>query len=217
MAGEERTEAATPRKLQRLRDEGKASKSPEVTSAAGLLAGVLTLYSFGGTTAHQLQAYADQALREIARPDLTDTAMLSIGSNALYVFILALVPLLVAMPLVGVIANIGQVGFMLSGKALMPSFDRINPLSGARRLFSTRILVELLKTVVKLAVVGWLLYRTYVDAFPVFMSLAGADLPGAIGQFISTAFSMAMTVGAAFFVMALLDYGYQRWEFLRGA
>ena len=217
MAGEERTEAATPRKLQHLRDDGKVSKSPEVTSAVGVLAGVFTLYTFGGTSSHQLHAYIDQTLRELARPDLNDTVMLNLATNAFYLFLMALAPLLVAMPLVGVITNIGQVGFMLSGKALMPDFERINPLSGAKRLFSMRIVVEALKSAIKLAVVAWLLYRTYVDAFPRFLSLAGADLPGAIGQFVSTAFSMAMTVGGAFLILAMLDYGYQRWEFLRSA
>jgi flagellar biosynthetic protein FlhB len=217
MAGEERTEAATPRKLQRLRDDGKASKSPEVVSAAGLMASVLTLYAFGGTASHQLHTYIDQTLREAARPDLNDVSMGVLSINAFYLFVTVLAPLLVAMPLIGVIANIGQVGFMLSGKAVMPDFERINPLSGARRLFSMRILIELLKTTIKLSVVGWLLYRTYMDAFPQFLSLVGADLPSAISQVVSTAFSMAMTVGSAFLVMAMLDYGYQRWEFLRGA
>ena len=55
MAGEERTEAATPRKLQHLRDEGKVSKSPEIVSAVGVLAGVLILYTFGGHLWSQLQ------------------------------------------------------------------------------------------------------------------------------------------------------------------
>ena len=217
MAGEERTEAATPRKLQHLRDDGKVSKSPEVTSAASVLAGVLTLYTFGGTSSNQLHTYIDQMLRELARPDLNDATSMSLSINAFNIFVTVLAPLLVAMPLIGVISNIGQVGFMLSGKALMPDFERINPLSGAKRLFSMRMVVEALKSIIKLTVVGWLLYRTYLDAFPVFLSLVGADLPGAIGQFVNTAFSMSMTVGAAFLILAMLDYGYQRWEFLRGA
>jgi flagellar biosynthetic protein FlhB len=217
MAGEERTEAATPRKLQRLRDDGKASKSPEVASAASVMAGVLTLYTFGGTTSHQLQAYVSETLRALARPDLNDTSMLSLSTNTFNIFVMALAPLLIAMPLIGVISNIGQVGFMFSGKALMPDFERINPMSGAKRLFSMRMVVEALKSTIKLTVVGWLLYRTYAEAFPIFLSLVGADLTGALGQLVNTAFSMSMTVGGAFLILALLDYGYQRWEFLRGA
>src|SRR5436190_18810836 len=142
MAGEERTEAATHRKLQHLRDDGKVSKSPEVAASAGVLAGIVTLYTFGGTSSHQLQAYIDQMLRESSRPDLTDTAMISLSMNAFNVFVLVLAPLLVAMPLIGVFANIGQVGFMLSGKSVMPDFERLNPLSGVKRMFSMRTVIE---------------------------------------------------------------------------
>jgi flagellar biosynthetic protein FlhB len=217
MAGEERTEAATHRKLQNLRDEGKVSKSPEVVSAAGVLAGVLTLYTFGGTAAHQLLSYMDQMLRESSQPDITDTALISLSMNAVTVMGMVLAPLLVALPIVGVLANIGQVGFILSGKSVMPDFERLNPLSGVKRLFSMRTVVDGLKAILKLTVVAWLLYRTYQDAFPAFLSLAGADLPGGIAQFVNIAFSMAMTFGSAFLIMALLDYGYQRWEFMRSA
>ena len=106
---------------------------------------------------------------------------------------------------------------MISSKQLMPDLSRVNPMDGFKRLFSLRIVVELFKTTIKLGVVGWLLYRAYVDSFPIFLSLSGADLAGALGLFVDTAFSTAFTVGGAFLVLALADYGYQRWEFLRGA
>ena len=129
-----------------------------------------------------------------------------------------LAPLLVAMPVIGVLASVGQVGLLLSGKSLAPDLDRGQPdgrlqapvLAAHRRGVAQ-------DASLKLGIVGWLLYRAYLDSFPIFLSLAGADLPGALRLFIDTAFSMAMTVGAAFLVLAMLDYGYQRWEFLRGA
>jgi flagellar biosynthetic protein FlhB len=126
-------------------------------------------------------------------------------------------PLLVAMPLVAVLGNVGQSGLMLSGKSLMPDFSRINPMSGFSRLFSLRTVVEMLKTFIKLGVVGWLLYKAYVNSIPMFLSLASGDLAGSLGLFLGTAFSTGMTVGGGFLVLALADFGYQRWEFLRGA
>jgi len=217
MAGEERTEAATPRKLQHLRNEGKVSKSPEVISAAGLLAGVFTLYAFGGSLWGQLQTLTVDRLSNLARPDLTDSDLLGIWMGVGLAFFTAMLPLLVAMPIVGVLANVGQSGLLLSGKSLMPDFSRINPMSGFSRMFSLPTAVELIKTLIKVSVVAWLLYRAYTNSFPVFLSLAGADLAGSLGLFVSTAFSTAITVGSAFLVLAVLDYGYQRWEFLRGA
>ena len=217
MAGEEKTEAATPRKLQNLRDEGKVTKSVEVASAAGILGGVLTLYSFGGLSWSQLQVMLTDNLVQFSRPDLTDTDLMNLALTLGLAFFTIMAPLLVAMPLLGVIANVAQSGLLLSGKSLMPDPNRINPLSAFKRLFSLQIVVDLVKATVKLGIVGWLLYRTYVDSFPIFLSLTGADLAGSLGLFVDTAFSMAMTVGGAFLVLAAADFGYQRWDFLRNA
>ena len=217
MAGEERTEAATPRKLQHLRDEGKVTKSVEVASAAGILGCVLTLYAFGGMSWTQMQVMLTDGLVNLSRPDLTDTDLMNLSMTLGLAFITILAPLLVAAALIGVIANVAQSGLVLSGKLVTPDLSRINPLDGFKRLFSMRIVVELLKTTVKLGIVGWLLYRTYMDSFPIFLSLSGADMAGSLGLFVDTAFSTAFTVGGAFLVLAMADYGYQRWEVLRGA
>jgi flagellar biosynthesis protein FlhB len=217
MAGEERTEAATPRKLQHLRDEGKVSKSVEVASAASILAGVLTVYGFGSMGWGHLKMLVTDGLGNLHRADLTDTSLMQLGILSGIAFFTVMAPLLVAMPVVGVISNVAQSGFLISTKAITPDLSHINPIAGFKRFLSLRILVELVKTSFKLGIVGWLLYRTYLDSFPLFLSLAGADLAGALALFVSTVFSMALTIGGAFLVMAVLDYGYQRWDFLRNA
>src|SRR4051812_28313083 len=143
MAGEERTEAATPRKLQHLRDEGKVSKSPEVVSAVGILGGVFALYAFGGSIWGQLRVLMTDRLSDLSRPDLTDAALGEIWMTAGIVFFTVMAPLLVAMPLLAILSNVGQSGLMLSGKSMMPDLSRINPLSGFSRLFSLRTVVEM--------------------------------------------------------------------------
>ena len=217
MAGEERTEAATPRKLQHLRDEGKVTKSAEVASAAGILGSVLTLYAFGGMSWGQMRVLLSDRLVDFSRPDLTDTDLLNLAMTFGIAFFTILAPLLIAMPLIGVVSNVAQSGFLISGKQLMPDLSRVNPMDGFKRMFSLRTVIELVKTTFKLGIVGWLLYRAYINSFPIFLSLSGADLAGALGLFVDTAFSTAFTVGGAFLVLAMADYGYQRWEFLRGA
>ncbi|MGE3910312.1 MAG: flagellar biosynthesis protein FlhB [Chloroflexota bacterium] len=217
MAGEERTEAATPRKLQHLRDEGKVSKSVEVASATGILAGAVTVYGFGNMAWEHLRVLVTDGLSNIGRGDLDDIALMNLALGAGLAFFTVMAPLLIAMPIVGIIANVGQSGLMLSTKSITPDLSRLDPMAGAKRLFSLRILVELVKTTVKVGIVGWLLYRAYRDSLPVFLSLAGADLATSLGLFVSTVYSTVMTVGGAFLVLAVLDYGYQRWEFLRGA
>ena len=214
---EERTEAASPRKLQNMRNEGKVTKSVEVSSATGILAGVFTLYAFGGTGWSYLQILVTDNLSNLSRGDINDTALMQLAIASFTVFFSVMAPLLIAMPLVGILSNISQSGLLLSTKSITPDLSRLNPITGAKRLFSLRILVELAKNLIKVGIVGWLLYRTYRDSFPVFLSLAGADRAGSLGLVVSTIFSMAMTVGGGFLVLAAIDYGYQRWDFLRNA
>ena len=129
-----------------------------------------------------------------------------------------LAPLLVAMPLVGVLANIGQVGFILSGKSMMPDFERINPLSGFKRMFSMRTVVELVKThrQARRSSAGCSTAPTWTRS-PVFLSLAGADLAGALRPVREHGLLDGHDRGRRLPGPGALDYGYQRWEFLRGA
>ena len=217
MAGEERTEAATPRKLKTLRDEGKVTKSVEVASATSILVGVFTLQAFGGMGWSHLRVLVSDGLSSISRADLNDTSLEQLAVTAGIAFFTIMAPLLIAMPVIGIISNVSQSGLLVSTKSITPDLSRLNPLQGMKRLVSLRIVVELIKTTVKVSIVGWLLYRTYRDSFPIFLSLAGTDLSGALGLMVSTIFSMAMTVGGAFLVLAAIDYGYQRWDFLRNA
>lgn len=217
MAGEERTEAASPRKLQNLRNDGKVTKSVEVGAATSILAGVFTLYLFGGSGWSTLRILVTDGLSNIGRADINDTSLMQLAIASFVVFFTVMAPLLVAMPLIGIISNVSQSGLLVSTKAITPDLSRLDPLAGAKRLFSLRIVVELVKTTIKVGIVGWLLYRTYRDSFPIFLSLAGADMAGSLGLVVGAIFSMAMTVGAAFLVLAAIDYGYQRWDFLRNA
>ena len=164
-----------------------------------------------------MRVFLADRLVDFSRPDLTDTDLMNLAMTFGIAFLTILAPLLVAMPLIGIVSNVAQSGFMLSSKQLMPDLSRVNPMDGFKRMFSLRIVIELVKTTIKLGIVGWLLYGAYVESFPIFLSLSGADLGGALGLFVDTAFSTAFTVGGAFLVLAMADYGYQRWEFMRGA
>src|SRR6478752_130449 len=103
---EERTEAATPRKLQHLRDEGKVTKSAEVASAAGILGSIITLYAFGGASWSQMRSFLAEQLIAFGRPDLTDADLMNLALSFGIAFLTIMAPLLIAMPLIGVISNV---------------------------------------------------------------------------------------------------------------
>jgi flagellar biosynthetic protein FlhB len=111
------------------------------------------------------------------------------------------------------VANVAQIGLEFHGQGLAPKFSKLNPLAGLKRIFSLRGLVELAKSLLKIAFVGliaWSVMSGYISKFP---SLVRLDL-GEIWLFThSAAFRIILYVSLALMVLAALDYIYQRWQY----
>lgn len=217
MAAGERTEAATPRRLQELRRQGRVVRSVDLTTAAALLAAVLLFQQLGGQAIGQLLAYLRDRLADLARPDVLETNGAELAWGVALVLLGVLGPLLVVLPLIGTVATIGQVGLSLSGRGAAPDFERVSPLAGLRRLFSLRSLVELAKTLLKVALLAYVVSRVYVESLPDLLALATVEPRAALPRLGELAIRVGLTAGAALLALAGLDYGYQRWEFFRQA
>ncbi len=211
----ERTEQATPRRRQEARKRGSVAKSMEVNSALAILGGSLVLYVWGG---HMLRGMA-----ELARGVLTGAGTMRLTpaevqkyASAGLVFLGTVVgPVFAAMMAFGLAANYAQVGVLFSGGPLVPRWDRINPAAGFKRMFSKRALFELLKGLFKIALVGWVAYGVLKGRMGKFFEMADWEVEEAFGFIASTAFVVLVKSGVVLLLLALLDYGFQRWEYER--
>ncbi|WP_058911360.1 flagellar biosynthesis protein FlhB [Entomohabitans teleogrylli] len=152
---QEKTEDPTPHRLEKAREEGQIPRSRELTGWLMLLAGLSILWVGGEGLARSLAALLAGGLRFDHRL-LSDSAalvqqMALLLSRAAW----ALLPLIVGLVLVAIGAPMLLGGVVLSGKSLQFSFSKLNPLSGLKRLFSAQTAAELLKTLLKAALVGW--------------------------------------------------------------
>src|SRR5436190_5383709 len=216
MAGE-RTEAPTPRRLQTLRSQGRVVRSVDLSTAVGLIAAFVMLQQFGGDSIRLLRGFLERQLVDLSRGDLTVAATSELGRNTAIFFLGVMAPLLVFLPIVGIAVGMGQVGLLLSGKAVTPSFSRVNPLEGFQRMFSTRSLVELVKTLIKAGLLALLLVNAYTQSIPTLASLSSMDLSAAGPELGGLALRLGLTCAAGLLVLAGLDYLYQRWDFQRSA
>jgi len=150
----EKTEPASPQRLEKAREEGQVVRSRELNTFLLLGAGVTGLWMAG--------AHLYQALHRVFRAGLwfdahvgRDTAvMLSVARGSVDQALQALLPIFGLLVVVAVLASVLLGGFVLSAKALTPKFSRLNPLKGVGRMFSTQTLVELVKTFAKVALIG---------------------------------------------------------------
>ena len=214
-SGGERTEQATQRRRDEARSEGRIARSLELVSAIVLMSSMLALSAFGPRLLRQLETVLREGIGAASRP------IDSIGEVHLLFQRLALTTAMVILPIsltlsaVGVATNLAQVGFLFTTKTLNPRWSTLDPLRGLKRIFSLRGGVELIKAIVKVTIVGSIAYGTVIKDMQSFLPLAGASGHTLMVQVGASVVRLGLRVGLAFFVLAALDYGYQRWEWER--
>lgn len=213
--GQERTESATPRRRQEAREKGQIARSREVNTVLVLGAGLLALHLWGRATLERLMDLYRWSVGAMGTLALTP-ATLEEGAGQLALYVGALLaPLVLPVMVAGVAADLAQGGFVWSAHPLIPRWERLDPAAGFRRLFSGRSLVELLKSVLKLAVVALAAWSALRPALPRFETLPGLEP----GQFLGFCAALIMTMGirvlAALALLAAADHVFQRWDFSR--
>lgn len=109
--------------------------------------------------------------------------------------------------------NFVQVGFSISAEAMSPKFDKLNLIKGFSRMISKRSIVTLVQSMLKMAVVGYVLYITVKGEQSKLIGLADMSVKPAMLVVINIVFKMGFRAGAFLFALAAFDYAYQRWEF----
>jgi flagellar biosynthetic protein FlhB len=210
MAGEdeERTEAATPRRLQKAREEGKVPVSRELTGLAGLVAVSLTLVMAAPGIAH------DMTLR--LSIFLARAHELSLGAPvarlAGQVWLASAAPFVLAAMFAGIAVVLIQTRFLLSGKALKVDISRINPGAGLKRLFGADSLVEAGKSLVKVAVLAVVLWRVLLADLPGLMLAPFGDTSQLLARAARPVLHVLLVVVGAQALLAVLDVF---WVYLR--
>ena len=157
---EEKTEEPTPRKRQELREKGEVAKSRELPSVAVLLASLMALTFFGSFMYSQLQVIMQETFALPMLNDLNVADFIIFAHKMTIRFILAISPLLAAVFITAILSNIMQVGFLVSGESITPKLSKLDPIKGFTRIFSKQSLMELCKSLFKMAIVGAISYYT---------------------------------------------------------
>jgi len=213
MAAEDKTEAPTPKRRREIREKGQVARSPEVGTAVSFLMAWLALKAFGEGTVRSLGEMLTFNFQSIKQPDFTTTGLMHTSMSNAMLFAKVLLPIVGLLVVSGVVVSVLQVGFHISPKALRPQFSRVNPISGAKRFVSLKSLAELIKSLLKVAIVGFVAFKALNDHMVELSRLTGSDLRGGLSLVATVGLELLLKVGLAFLVLALLDYWFQRWQF----
>jgi flagellar biosynthetic protein FlhB len=214
-SGQERTEQATPKRLDEARKRGQVPRSTELSMAAVTIAAATAIYTLGRGSAGQFADLMHDAL-SISPERAMDAQMMwpALRDNAARA-ILIMLPILGATFVAALLAPIAIGGWNFSGEALIPQFSRLNPATGLGRVFSTRGLVELGKGIAKVAVVSITGYVLLKGLTAQMMGLSSEPVNGAIGHSAALAGYALLVLCCGLAIIAAVDVPFQMWQHAR--
>lgn len=213
---QEKTEKATPKKREDARKKGQVLKSAEINTAVMVLALFAIISAMGGSIVSSmvdiLNRYLTYTITDGYR-DMSPERIHNLIIGAFGDIIKIAWPLLAAAIVAGLAVNFIQVGFMFSGESIKPQFSRINPFQGIKRLFSMRSVIELLKSMLKISIVGLVVYMEYTSNMKSFETIMSYSIAAAASRIFGMCMSVGFKACLALIALGLADYMYQWWEF----
>ncbi|MEZ8482005.1 flagellar biosynthesis protein FlhB [Vibrio splendidus] len=210
--GQERTEDATPKRLQQAKEKGQVARSKELASASVLIVGAISLMWFGESMAKALFE-AMQRLFSLSRDEIFDTnKLLEIAGGALVNLLFPLFLILITLFVAAVIGAAGVGGVNFSMQAAMPKVSKLNPLSGIKRMFGLQSWVELLKSILKVALVsGMAIYLIQASQHDL-MQLSMDVYPQNIFHALDILLNFILLISCSLLIVVAIDIPFQIWQ-----
>jgi len=212
---QEKTEQATPRKLQKSREEGQVVKSIEIQSVLVLLSGLLALYGFGFFYYKEFLSVMRHSFTFHHIPEMNLIHCVSLIHKFGFRTLIILSPIFTAVFIMAMLSGFVQVGFVIALKAIEPKWSKISIIKGFERLFSSRSFFEAIKSIFKLAIIGLISWYIVKDETSRIKMLYSTSIDHILLYTLRIAFKIFFWVIIAMFFLAILDYLFQRWQFMQ--
>ncbi len=209
----EKTEKATPKRKRDERKKGNVFSSSDFSAAMFIIFLFLVMKMFSKS---MYQNLGDNMLSMINMVgeyhELSKETLHMLVRKSLTTFLLVTGPIFIVAVVVPVIFTGIQTKFIFSKEALKPKFSRLSPLQGIKKIFALRSIVELVKNLLKLAIIAGIIYTNIKGNLVEIVNLFDVDIKVAVVYLCSAIFSTVMTIAIVFVFLGIADIGYQWWE-----
>jgi flagellar biosynthetic protein FlhB len=209
---QEKTEKATPKKRQDARKKGLVAKSAELTGALILFMSFLGLIMFGSFFKERVTRLFTATYYNYLTMELSTANVMGLFGELTVQGLLLLAPLFAVAAVIGITGNFVQIGFLVSGEPLRPKLSKINPIEGFKRIFSLRSLVDFVKTVLKLLIIGVIAFFTLWGEKEQLIKLSRVPVEDLFTYAARLTGELGLKIGAGLVALAVLDYLYQKYE-----
>jgi len=209
---QEKTERATQKKRSDARKKGQVAKSQELPAALILLFTFMSFLMLGGYYKERVLKLFGFIFEHKLNFQLTGSSVISLFSDLMLQGLMLLMPILAIAFIVAILANYMQIGFLLTGEPLKFKLNKLNPINGFKQIFSLRSLVNFVKNILKLAVIGLLVYMTLWGERERIVQLAEVPVANIFTYTAGLTVKLGLEIGAVLVVLAVFDFIYQRFE-----
>lgn len=213
MFAQEKTEKATPKKRQESRKKGQVAKSIEVPGALIMLGAFGLLAMYGAFMGNGVARMFSAGLIEFLLWDVTETNVITMFTELIWQGLLLMLPIFAMGIVMGLIGSYVQIGFLFTGEPLKMKFEKINPIQGAKQIFSVKSLVEFLKSMLKVLIIGLIVFFILWGESSTLLTLSSVPLTGTLQYVSLLTVRLGLFAAAALLVLAVFDYFYQKWQF----
>ena len=216
MSDEDKSFEATPQKLKKAREQGQVVKSQDLSAAAFLVVMFLLLFALAPFIWNELATLFVVLYEQIPLKHISE-----IGGKYLFLItakalVLLIGPFLIVGVFMAIAGNVFQFGLLLSTKSIEPKFDKLNPVKGFKNLFQMSKVVDLVKNILKVSVLGVVGYMVFSEFFGQMVVIGDTDnLFAIMGLLGALLFKFILMAGLAFFIIGLADFLYQKFKFMK--
>jgi type III secretion protein U len=209
----EKTEQPTAKRLRDAREKGQVAKSQEIPSAAIVLSLILYLFVRSEVIFREISDLILLSFGAAQKP--WDEAISRLVPALTGVAFDILAPLVVLVVVVSLCANLAQVGFLFSIQAAIPKLENLSPKKWFKKVFSKKGLFEFLKNLIKVAALGIVVWRVLSQHWVDLFKTPAADINRLWQMLGNTAWDLSIQAAAAFAVLAVIDFFWERWQFTK--
>ncbi len=210
-AGDDKTEEPTAKKRADAKKKGQVGRSTDMTAAFVLLMGFFVIKMLWESIYTKIATYTTYVFSHLNQPVDTES-VIRIFIGIVELLAQTALPIMIGIMFIGLAINFYQVGLNFNTEAIEFKLDKLNPINGFGRIFSKRSLMELAKSLMKIAIIGFFLYDFLADHLMEMPQFIYFDLTTSLAQISDIIFKMAFEVIGVIMIVGFLDYAYQKWQ-----
>ena len=216
MADENKQFEASPQKLKKAKEEGQVFKSKDLSGALFLVGMFMILFGLAPFIWKELASMFVLIFEQIPNKDIETIGWQYLLLLTVKALVFLIGPFILLSALISMATEFFQVGFIFSTKAVSPKFDKLNPVKGFQNIFSQRTVIELVKNIIKMLILGymaWLVFQKYIGHF---LAIGSSEnifaILGILGEVVM---QFIFYAGGAFLAIGMADFLYQRWKYMQ--